>query len=204
MRRLAETYPESRCSLDHESDFQLLVATVLSAQCTDAAVNRATPALFARFPTPAAMAAASQEEMEETLRSLNFFRNKSRSLVGLGAALGERHGGEVPREMEDLVRLPGVGRKTANVVLGVAFGKAEGVVVDTHVKRIANRLGLTRHDDPEKIESDLLKLLPPEERVVFTHRVIDHGRAICVARAPRCGICPLWELCPTGQKLLPV
>jgi endonuclease III len=204
VRRLAETYPESRCSLDHDSSFQLLVATVLSAQCTDAAVNRATPALFARFPTPAAMGAASQEEMEETIRSLNFFRNKSRSLIGLGTALDERHGGEVPSEMEELTRLPGVGRKTANVVLGVAFGKAEGVVVDTHVKRIANRLGLTRHDDPEKIEADLLKLLPAEERVVFTHRVIDHGRAICVARKPRCGSCPLWELCPTGQKLLPV
>jgi endonuclease III len=204
VRRLAEMYPESRCSLDHENQFQLLVATVLSAQCTDAAVNRATPALFARFPTPAAMAGASQEEMEATIGSLNFFRNKSRSLIGLGAALEERHGGEVPREMEELTRLPGVGRKTANVVLGVAFGKAEGVVVDTHVKRIANRLGLTRQEDPEKIEQDLLKLLPREERVLFTHRVIDHGRAICVARTPRCGECALWELCPTGQKLLPV
>lgn len=196
-------YPESRCSLDHENAFQLVVATVLSAQCTDARVNQVTPTLFFRYPTPAALAAAHQEDVEETIRSVNFFRNKSRALIGLAGALEDEHGGEVPAEMEALTRLPGVGRKTANVVLGVGFGHAEGVVVDTHVKRIAARLHLTRHEDPDRVERDLLKLLPPEERVVFTHRVIDHGRAICVARVPRCGECRLWELCPTGQKLLP-
>jgi endonuclease III len=196
-------YPDSRCSLDHRSPFELVVATVLSAQCTDARVNQVTPALFARYPSPSALAGARQEDVEETIRSVNFFRNKSKSLIGLGAALEEEHGGEVPADLDALTRLPGVGRKTANVVMGVGFGQAEGVVVDTHVKRISKRLGLTRHEDPPKIEQDLLKLLPLQERVVFTHRVIDHGRAICVARTPRCGQCDLWDLCPTGQKLLP-
>jgi endonuclease-3 len=196
-------YPESRCSLEHENPFQLVVATVLSAQCTDARVNQVTPALFARFPTPAALAGAGPEEVEETIRSVNFFRNKSKALIGLGAALSDYHSGEVPADLEALTRLPGVGRKTANVVLGVGFGHAEGVVVDTHVKRVAGRLRLTPHEDPVKVEVDLLKLLPVEERVIFTHRVIDHGRAICVARTPRCGACALWDLCPTGQKLLP-
>lgn len=197
-------YPESRCSLDHQSPFELVVATVLSAQCTDARVNQVTPTLFARYPSPSALAEARQEDVEETIRSVNFFRNKSRSLIGLSAALDSEHGGEVPADLEALTRLPGVGRKTANVVMGVGFGQAEGVVVDTHVRRISARLGLTRHEDPVKIEHDLLKLLPPDERVVFTHRVIDHGRAICVARTPRCGRCDLWDLCPTGQKLLPL
>jgi endonuclease III len=196
--RLAELYPESRCSLDHADPLQLLVATVLSAQCTDAAVNRATPALFARFRTAEDYAAASQEEMEEQLRSLNFYRNKARSLIGLGRALAERHGGEVPADLEALVQLPGVGRKTANVVLGVGFGIAEGVVVDTHVKRIAARWGLTREEDPERIEQDLLALLPAESRVVFTHRVIDHGRAICTARRACCERCALAQLCPSA------
>jgi endonuclease III len=196
-------YPESRCSLEHENAFQLVVATVLSAQCTDARVNQVTPALFARYPTPEALAGAGVDEVEETIRSVNFFRNKSKALIGLGAALADDHAGEVPADLEALTRLPGVGRKTANVVMGVGFGHAEGVVVDTHVKRVAARLHLTRHEDPVRIEFDLLKLLPVEERVVFTHRVIDHGRAICVARTPRCGSCALWDLCPTGQKLLP-
>ncbi|HET8656289.1 MAG TPA: endonuclease III [Longimicrobiaceae bacterium] len=200
LERLAGAYPESRCSLDHETPFQLLAATILSAQCTDALVNRVTPGLFARYPTPEALAAAPAEEVEETIRSVNFYRNKAKSLQGMARALAERHGGEVPRTMDELVRLPGVGRKTANVVLGVAFGIAEGVVVDTHVKRIANRLGLTKSDDPEQIERDLLKLLPPGSRVVFTHRVIDHGRAVCVAREPRCGGCVLRELCPAAAR----
>jgi endonuclease-3 len=199
LRRLAELYPESRCSLDYRSPFQLLVATVLSAQCTDAAVNRATPALFARYPDPAALAAAPVEEVADTIRSVNFYRTKARSLVGLAGALLERHGGEVPREMEALVALPGVGRKTANVVRGVAWGLSDGVVVDTHVKRIAALLGLTREADPERVERDLLLLLPPEARVVFTHRIIDHGRAVCVARRPRCAECTLAELCPAAR-----
>jgi len=196
--RLAELYPDSKCSLDHRDPLQLVVATVLSAQCTDAAVNRATPALFARFRTAADYAAASQEEMEEQLKSLNFFRNKARSLIGLGRALVERHGSEVPADLEALTRLPGVGRKTANVVLGVGFGIAEGVVVDTHVKRIAARLALTREEDPEAIERDLLPLLPVESRVVFTHRIIDHGRAVCTARKAYCERCGLAALCPTA------
>lgn len=199
--RLAALYPDSRCSLDHADSFQLLVATVLSAQCTDAAVNRATPGLFARFPTAEAMAGASVEEVEALIGTLNFFRNKAKALVGLARALSDEHGGVVPADLEALTRLPGVGRKTANVVLGVGFGMAEGVVVDTHVKRIAARLGLTREEDPEKVERDLLALLPAEARVVFTHRVIDHGRAVCTARRAFCERCTLADLCPVGVKL---
>jgi endonuclease III len=198
---LAETYPDSRCSLTHADPFQLLVATVLSAQTTDAAVNRATPALFARFPTPAALAAASQDEVEQLLKSLNFFRTKARALIGLAAALEERHGGRVPPEMDALTALPGVGRKTANVVLGVGFGIADGVVVDTHVKRVAARLRLTRETDPVAIERDLLVLLDEPDRVLFTHRVIDHGRAVCTARRPYCERCTLAPWCPTAPAL---
>ena len=196
--RLEREYPDSRCSLDHADALQLVVATVLSAQTTDASVNRVTPALFARFRTAADYGGAAQEEMEEYLKSLNFFRNKSRSLIGLGRALADRFGGEVPRTMEELTSLPGVGRKTANVVLGVGFGIAEGVVVDTHVKRLSVRLGLTKEEDPEKVEQDLMPLLPPERRVHFTHLMIDHGRAVCTARRPFCERCPVAPLCPTA------
>jgi len=191
-------YPDSRCSLDHRNAFELLVATVLSAQCTDARVNMVTPVLFERFPTPAALADAPPEEVEEIIRPTGFFRSKTKSIIGLAQELTARFGGEVPRSLEQLTSLPGVGRKTANVVLGVAFGQAEGVVVDTHVKRIAYRLGLTRQTDPELVEADLIALLPEEERVVFTHRMIDHGRAICVARRPKCGECRLNDLCPSA------
>jgi endonuclease III len=200
--RLAELYPDSRCSLDHRSTFELVVATVLSAQCTDSRVNQVTPDLFARFPDAAALAAADEEAVADAIRSINFFRNKARALIGLGRTLEVEHGGEVPREMAALTALPGVGRKTANVVRGVAFGEADGVVVDTHVKRIANRLELTRHENPDRIEQDLLPLLEPADRVVFTHRVIDHGRAVCVARTPRCAVCALLDLCPTGTRAL--
>src|SRR5690606_16142529 len=196
--KLKEMYPDSRCSLDHANPFQLLVATVLSAQCTDARVNAVTPGLFARFPDAASLAAAPYEEVETAINSVNFFRTKARALQGIAAALEERFGGEVPRPLEDLTSLPGVGRKTANVVRGVAFGEADGVVVDTHVKRIANRLGLTRASDPVEIERDLIALLPPEERVAFTHRMIDHGRSICIARKPRCSQCALADLCPSA------
>ena len=199
--RLHAIYPDSRCSLDHDSALQLVVATVLSAQTTDASVNRVTPALFARFPTAADYAAASQEEMEEYLKTLNFFRNKSRSLIGLGQALAERFGGEVPRTIEELTTLPGVGRKTANVVLGVGFGIAEGVVVDTHVKRLSARLGLTKEEDPEKIEQDLIPLLPPERRVIFTHLMIDHGRAVCTARRAFCERCVVAARCPSAPAV---
>lgn len=196
--RLHAEYPDSRCSLDHQTPLQLLVATVLSAQTTDAAVNRVTPALFARFRTAADLAEATQEEMESYLGTLNFYRNKSKALIGLGRALVERFGGQVPRTMEALTTLPGVGRKTANVVLGVGFGIAEGVVVDTHVKRNAARLGLTKEEDPEKVEADLIPLLPPERRVIFTHLLIDHGRAVCTARKAFCERCVVAELCPTA------
>jgi endonuclease-3 len=199
VERLALLYPESRCSLDHETPFQLLVATVLSAQCTDARVNQVTPGLFARYPDADALAAAPLETLEREIGSINFYRNKSRALHGLAVALVEEHGGEVPRSMEALTALPGVGRKTANVIRGVAFGEADGVVVDTHVKRVSHRLGLTRSEDPLAIEQDLLRVLPPESRVVFTHRVIDHGRAVCVARTPRCELCGLADLCPASR-----
>lgn len=201
--RLAITYPDSRCSLDHENPYQLLVATVLSAQCTDARVNLVTPELFRRFPTPRALADAPYEEVEEAIRSVTFFRNKSKSLLGLGAALTDRFGGEVPVAIEDLTTIPGVGRKTANVVRGVAYGEADGVVVDTHVTRVARRLGMTRQTDPEKIERDLIELIPREERVVFTHRIIDHGRAICTARVAHCEACTLNDICPSSSVVLP-
>jgi endonuclease III len=199
LRRLEDMYPDSRCSLDHDDPLQLLVATVLSAQCTDARVNQVTPALFRKYPAAADYGAASQEEMEADLASVNFFRNKAKALRGMGEALDREHGGEVPAELEPLTALPGVGRKTANVVLGVGFGVADGVVVDTHVKRIAKRLGFTRHADPEKVEKDLLPLIPEENRVIFTHRMIDHGRAVCVARKPRCEICDLSDICPSSH-----
>lgn len=199
LERLARAYPDSRCSLDHDGPFQLLAATILSAQCTDALVNRETPALFAHFPTPAALADAPLEEIERTIGKLNYYRSKARALKGMAAALEERYGGQVPPVLEELIQLPGVGRKTANVVLGVGFGIAEGIVVDTHVKRVAGRLRLTRADDPVKVEQDLLPLVPEESRVIFTHRIIDHGRAICVARRPRCGECVLADLCPSAE-----
>lgn len=199
--RLEETYPDSCCSLEHENALQLLVATVLSAQTTDAAVNRATPALFARYRTADEFGSATQEEMEELLKSLNFFRNKSRAVIGLGRAIADLHGGEVPASMEALTSLPDVGRKTANVVLGVGFGIADGVVVDTHVKRIAARLGLTKEEDPEKIEQDLLAVLPADKRVIFTHLIIDHGRAVCTARKPFCERCVVNDLCPTAPAV---
>lgn len=165
-------------------------------------MNQVTPALFARYPDPAALAAAPLEEVEEAIRSVNFFHTKAKALIGLARALMEGHGGEVPGEMDALTKLPGVGRKTANVVRGIAFGEADGVVVDTHVRRIARRLGLTTSEDPVVIEKDLLKLLPAAERVVFTHRVIDHGRAVCVARKPLCAACSLADLCPSALPVV--
>ena len=196
---LRAAYPEAECALEHEGPFQLLAATILSAQCTDARVNLVTPELFRRWPTPAALADAPQAEVEGVVRSTGFFRNKAKSLRGMAAALRDRHGGEVPRTMEALTALPGAARKTANVVLGTAFGIAEGVVVDTHVGRIARRLGLTRHDDPVKAERDLMDALPREEWTMFSHRLIHHGRRVCTARAPRCGQCPVAALCPSRE-----
>ena len=197
IERLAELYPDAKCSLDWTTPLDLLVATVLSAQCTDARVNQVTPTLFARFRSAADYAEATTEEMETAIRSINFFRNKARSLIGIGQALEARHGGEVPSEMDALLALPGVGRKTANLVRGVVFGATEGVVVDTHVGRITRRLQLTHHEDPDRIEQDLLLLIAPEGRIVFTDRVIAHGRSVCDARKPLCSACALSDLCPS-------
>ena len=197
LSRLEELYPDAVCSLNWTTPLELLIATVLSAQCTDERVNQVTPALFDRFRTAADYADASTEEMEHAIRSINFFRNKARALIGIGQALVERHGGEVPGDMNALLALPGVGRKTANLVRGIVFGATDGVVVDTHVKRIARRLGLTRFDDPDRIERELLPLIAPEGRIVFTDRVIAHGRRICDARRPLCGDCGLSDLCPS-------
>ena len=197
--RLAEHYPDARCALVHESPFQLLVATILSAQCTDKRVNMVTPALFARYPTPAAMAAANPEELEEMIKSTGFFRNKTKSLIGMATAVAELHSGRVPDEMDTLVALPGVGRKTANVVLGNAYDKNEGIVVDTHVGRVSERLGLTKETDAVKIERDLVKLFPRERWTMLSHLLIEHGRQICDARRPKCEICFLNDLCPSSR-----
>ena len=203
-RRLAQAYPEARCSLDFASPFQLLVATILSAQCTDKRVNAVTGDLFRRWPAPADMAAARPADLERVIRSTGFFRSKAKSIQGCCRGLVERHGGTVPTTLEDLVRLPGVGRKTANVVLGSAFGLATGVVVDTHVGRLARRLGLTRQTDAVKAERDLMAVLPREEWIAFSHRIIEHGRAVCTARKPRCAGCMLADLCPqVGVKAAP-
>ena len=193
---LASAYPDAACELDFADPYQLLVATILSAQCTDARVNTVTPALFARFPDARSLAAVAPDELEALIRPTGFFRNKAKSLLGMARAVVERHGGEVPAAMDGLTRLPGVGRKTANVVLGTAFGIASGVVVDTHVARLARRLGLTTEEDPDKIERDLTKLVPPEAWVALGHRLILHGRRVCHARKPACDGCPLARLCP--------
>jgi endonuclease-3 len=198
---LAEDYPEATCALIHDGPFQLLAATILSAQCTDARVNLVTPTLFVRWPDPAALAAAEQQEVEEVIRSTGFFRNKATSLRGMAQALMARHGGAVPRNMAQLVELPGVARKTANVVLGTAFGQPEGVVVDTHVHRIAHRLGLSTEHDPNKVERELMEALPREAWTEFSHRAILHGRRVCVARSPRCDDCSLRSGCPSRQDV---
>ena len=197
--RLIAHYPNAHCALDYASPFQLLVATILSAQCTDKRVNIVTPALFARYPTPAALGDADPRELEELIKSTGFFRNKAKSLIGMGRAIAEQHGGRVPDDLESLVALPGVGRKTANVVLGNAFGKDEGVVVDTHVSRVTQRLGLTRHIDPVKIEQDLVRLFPREHWTMLSHLFIEHGRQICDARRPKCEICFLSDVCPSSR-----
>jgi endonuclease III len=198
LSRLQREYPDARCALDHGGAYQLLVATILSAQCTDARVNMVTPAFFARYPSPEALARADRAEVEEIIRSTGFFRNKTRSLIGMAQALVADHRGEVPRTMEELRVLPGVGRKTANVVLGNAYGINEGVTVDTHVMRLSRLLGLTRHDDPVKIEQDLMPLFPREQWALLSHLLIIHGRQVCIARRPRCRECVLADLCPSA------
>ena len=199
LSRLHREYPDARCSLNYRNPFQLLVATILSAQCTDERVNQVTPALFKRFPKPDDLADARTEELEELIKSTGFFRNKTKSLQGMSNALVERHRSKVPDEMDALVDLPGVGRKTANVVLGNAFEKAEGVVVDTHVTRLSQRLGLTKQTDAVKIELDLMDLVPHEEWTIVSHLFIDHGRAVCKAPTPRCEICVLNDICPSSR-----
>ena len=197
-RELALVYPEARCELDFDGAFQLLCATVLSAQCTDVRVNQVTPALFARFPDALAMASAPREELEELIRPTGFFRAKATSLLELSRDLVEHHDGVVPASLEQLVRLRGVGRKTANVVLGNAFG-VPGITVDTHMGRLARRLGLTVNDDPIKVEKDLNALIEPREWTAWSHRVIFHGRRRCTARKPDCGHCEIRLLCPVGR-----
>jgi endonuclease-3 len=192
---LARTYPDAECALHHSNVFQLLVATILSAQCTDVRVNMVTPILFGRYPNPADLAAATQEDVEVIIHSLGFFRAKATNIRGMSQALVDHYGGEVPQDLEQLIELPGIGRKTANVVLGTSFGIASGVVVDTHVKRLTRLLGLTKANSPEQIERDLMPLLPSSEWVNFSHRLIHHGRLICIARRPQCEICPLLPDC---------
>ena len=199
LARLRQTYPEVRLALDFQSPLQLVMATVLAAQCTDERVNQVTPALFRRYPTARDYAAADILELEEMVRTTGFFRNKARALKNLGTALAAEHGGEVPASLELLVALPGVGRKTANVVLGNAFGVNEGVAVDTHVQRLSRRLFLTEETDPEKIERDLMPVLPREEWTRFALLLQDHGRKICKARKPECAICPVADLCPSAE-----
>lgn len=202
VRALARLYPDARCALDHESPLQLLVATILSAQCTDARVNLVTPALFARYPDARAFAQAAPAELENAIQSTGFFRNKARNIIACCQRLVDDHGGKIPGTMEELVPLPGVGRKTANVILGNAFD-VPGITVDTHVGRLSRRLGLTVHTDPVKVENDLMELIPRKEWTMFSHRLIFHGRQVCHARKPKCQSCGLAGLCPKIGVELP-
>jgi endonuclease III len=195
-RSLKQAYPEAICALVHSGPYQLLVATILSAQCTDVRVNMVTPELFRRFPDPASLALAEPVELEALIRSTGFFRAKARSLVAMANQVVLRHGGQIPRDLDALTRLAGVGRKTANVLLGTAFGIASGIVVDTHVKRLTSRMGLTTSKTPEQIERDLMRLIPRTQWVDFSHRLILHGRQVCLARRPRCDGCTLASFCP--------
>ena len=198
---LDRLYPNATCALHHTSAWELLVATILSAQCTDERVNKVTPGLFAKYPTIEDLANVSQDELANEIRSTGFFNNKAKSVRGAAQKILKDFGGEVPRNIEDLLTVPGAARKTSNVVLGVAFGIASGVVVDTHVQRITNRLDLTKEQDPVKIERDLVKLLPQARWIQFSHQVIHFGRGICVARKPRCGECPLEPICYAPDKV---
>jgi endonuclease-3 len=196
VRRLRAAYPDAECALQFRTPLELLVATILSAQCTDVRVNLVTPALFKKYPDAGAFAAAKPAELEKAIQSTGFFRNKAKSIKACCTELVKEHGGQVPRDLESLVKLAGVGRKTANVVLGTAFGIPTGVVVDTHVGRLSKRLGLTTHTDAVKIERDLMALLPKKEWIAFSHRMIAHGRKVCIARKPKCDVCPLADICP--------
>lgn len=198
-RRLQLEYPDAHCELDHENPYQLLTATILSAQCTDKRVNEVTPELFRQYPSPRALADADPRELETLLRPTGFFRNKTKSLLGMANDIVERFRGRIPRTLDELITLPGVGRKTANVLLGVAFDSPEGVVVDTHVGRVSRRLGLTKHDDPMKVEQDLMREFPRKDWTALSHLLIFHGRRVCVARRPRCAACVLNDICPSSE-----
>ena len=198
LERLLERYPDAHCALDFRSAFELLCATILSAQCTDKRVNMVTPELFKTFPDAKTLSEAETEKLEELIKSTGFFRSKAKSLIGMATALGEQHGGEVPADMESLVVLPGVGRKTANVILGNAFGRNDGIVVDTHVTRLSNRLALVKETDAVKIERALLPLFPQERWTMLSHLLIEHGRQVCDAKKPRCGECLLADVCPSA------
>jgi endonuclease-3 len=199
LKRLKAEYPDAHCELDYRTPYELLVATILSAQCTDARVNLVTPEFFRRWPTPRSLAQADEPEVQDVIRSTGFFRNKTRSLLGMAAGLMEQHGGDVPAEMTALRSLPGVGRKTANVVLGNAFGINDGVTVDTHVQRLSARLRLSPRLGPEKVEQDLMTLIPREDWTLISHLLIWHGRRVCVARKPKCPACVVNDLCPSAR-----
>jgi endonuclease-3 len=203
IRILRREYPRSRTALEFQTPLQILVATILAAQCTDERVNKVTPALFRKYPTAAAFAQADREELESEIRSTGFFRNKTKSIIGAARKIVGDFGGEVPANMADLITLPGVARKTANIVLSSGYGIAEGIAVDTHVKRLSFRLGLSRQQDPEKIELDLMKLVPGKDWLDFNYMLVNHGRKTCQARKPRCPECPLRKLCPSAVKFFP-
>lgn len=198
-RRLGRAIPQPRCELEHHCPWQLLVATILSAQSTDKMVNSVTPALFRRYPTPAALGQARTSSVERLVKSTGFYRNKARAIIGASKLVAERHGGSVPRSIDALLELPGVARKTANVVLGTAFGMASGFIVDTHAGRVARRLGLTRQSDPQTVEQDLCRLFPRRSWVDMGHRMVLHGRYVCTAKSPRCARCPLADACPSAE-----
>ena len=201
LKGLDDMYPNAECALHHRNAWELLAATILSAQCTDKRVNEVTPALFAKYPTPQDFAAARQEVLAEDIKSTGFFNNKAKSLIGAGKRIVNEFGGKVPQTMEELITVPGAARKTANVVLGTAYGIASGVVVDTHVHRVTRRLDLTRQDDPVKIEQDLVKILPQDRWISFAHQIIHHGRNLCVARKPKCAECKINPVCYASDKI---
>ena len=202
LAKLDEAYPAATCELKHENAFQLLISTILSAQCTDVRVNQVAETLYKKYPTPEAFAYANPTELEQEVRPTGFFRNKTKSIMGASRAILERFSGQVPRTMEEMLTLPGAARKTANVVLGTAYGIASGIVVDTHVIRISNRLDLTRNEDPKKIEQDLMQVIPKEKWILFSHQIIWHGRRVCQARKPKCAECNLEILCYSKDKTI--
>ncbi len=202
LEKLDEAYPAVTCALEHQTPFQLLVATILSAQCTDTRVNQVTRTLFPKYPTPEAFAYATPRELQQDIRSTGFFRNKTKSIIGASRKIVEEFGGKVPRTMEEILTLPGVARKTANVVLGTAYGIPSGIVVDTHVQRLARRLDLSRNTDPKKIEQDLMQVIPQDKWILFSHQLIWHGRRVCQARKPRCAECNLEQICYSKDKTI--